>query len=105
VKRGIQALRKVLQESRLYEQPHCYLKQLLGITSVAGSAGPSGHSLRCDLSAPPPASAGLRYGSGRLKTNHALMSKTLAGKPQLESIPLNPEMTGSDHSVICSSSP
>jgi hypothetical protein len=33
--------------------------------------------------------AGLRYGSGQLKTNHALMSETSAGKPQPEAIPLN----------------
>ena len=33
--------------------------------------------------------AGLRYGSGQRKTNHALMSETSAGKPQLEAIPLN----------------
>jgi len=33
--------------------------------------------------------AGLRYGSGQRKTNHALMSETLAGKPQPEAIPLN----------------
>lgn len=33
--------------------------------------------------------AGLRYGSDQLKTNHALMSETSAGKPQPEAIPLN----------------
>jgi hypothetical protein len=33
--------------------------------------------------------AGLRYGSGQRKTNHALMSETSAGKPQPEAIPLN----------------
>ena len=33
--------------------------------------------------------AGLRYGSGQRKTNHALMSETSAGNPQLEAIPLN----------------
>jgi len=33
--------------------------------------------------------AGLRYGSGQRKTNHALMSETTAGKPQLQAIPLN----------------
>jgi hypothetical protein len=33
--------------------------------------------------------AGLRYGSGLRKTNHALMSETSAGKPQPEAIPLN----------------
>ena len=33
--------------------------------------------------------AGLRYGSGQLKTNHALMSETSAGKPRPEAIPLN----------------
>jgi len=33
--------------------------------------------------------AGLRYGSGQLKTNHALMSETSAGKAQPEAIPLN----------------
>ena len=33
--------------------------------------------------------AGLRFGSGQRKTNHALMSETSAGKPQLEAIPLN----------------
>ena len=33
--------------------------------------------------------AGLRYGSGQRKTNHALMSETAAGKPQPEAIPLN----------------
>src|SRR6202140_929806 len=32
--------------------------------------------------------AGLRYGSGQRKTNHALMSETSAGKPQPEAIPL-----------------
>ena len=33
--------------------------------------------------------AGLRYGRGQRKTNHALMSETPAGKPQPEAIPLN----------------
>ena len=33
--------------------------------------------------------AGLRYGSGQHKTNHALMSETSAGKPQPKAIPLN----------------
>ena len=33
--------------------------------------------------------AGLRYGSGQRKTNHALMSETSAGKPRPEAIPLN----------------
>src|SRR5216683_2177682 len=33
--------------------------------------------------------AGLRYGSGQRKTNHALMSETSAGEPQPEAIPLN----------------
>src|SRR5882762_7521912 len=33
--------------------------------------------------------AGLRYGSGQRKTNHALMSETSADKPQPEAIPLN----------------
>jgi hypothetical protein len=34
--------------------------------------------------------AGLRYGSGQLKTNYALlMSETSAGKPQPKPIPLN----------------
>src|SRR5258706_15323962 len=33
--------------------------------------------------------AGLRYGSGQHKTNHALMSETLAGRPQAKAIPLN----------------
>ncbi len=33
--------------------------------------------------------AGLRYGSGQRKTNHALMSETSAGIPQPEAIPLN----------------
>jgi hypothetical protein len=33
--------------------------------------------------------AGLRYGSGQRKTNHALMWETSAGKPQPEAIPLN----------------
>jgi hypothetical protein len=33
--------------------------------------------------------AGLRYGSGQLKRNHALMSETSASKPQRETIPLN----------------
>ena len=33
--------------------------------------------------------AGLRYGSGQRKTNHALMAETSAGKPQAEAIPLN----------------
>ena len=33
--------------------------------------------------------AGLRYESGQGKTNHALMSKTSAGRPQPEAIPLN----------------
>jgi hypothetical protein len=33
--------------------------------------------------------AGLRYGSGQRKTNHALMLETSAGKPQPEAIPLN----------------
>jgi hypothetical protein len=33
--------------------------------------------------------AGLRYGSGQRKTNHALMSGTSAGKPRPGAIPLN----------------
>jgi hypothetical protein len=33
--------------------------------------------------------AGLRYGSGQRKTNHALMLETSAGKPQPKPIPLN----------------
>ena len=33
--------------------------------------------------------AGLRYGSGQVKSNRALMSETSAGKPQPEAIPLN----------------
>ena len=33
--------------------------------------------------------AGLRYGGGQRKTNHALMSETSAGKAQREAIPLN----------------
>src|ERR1700674_1186621 len=33
--------------------------------------------------------AGLRYGSGQRKTNHALMSETSAGKHQPKAIPLN----------------
>jgi len=33
--------------------------------------------------------AGLRYGSGERKTNHALMSEASAGQPHPEAIPLN----------------
>src|SRR5260370_39738676 len=43
--------------------------------------------------------AGLRYGTGRRKTNHALISETSTGKPQPQAIP--PDLSRRHSSIFC----